>query len=75
MVRRNRISNEFNNKLVISADAFIQNWDNYKYYGVHPVEIKQHEESAQEFEYTPSRKPERPFFKTDFLTDWELITC
>jgi len=57
------ISNEFNNKLVVSADAFMQNWDSYKYYGVHPLEIKNSFRVGAGLEYTPSKKPEDSFLK------------
>jgi hypothetical protein len=56
-------SNEFNDKLVIAADAFMQNWDNYKYYGIHPIEIKNSMKLGFGMEYTPSKKPEDSFIK------------
>jgi hypothetical protein len=52
------ISNEFNNKLVVAADFYMQQWDNYKYYGTHPVEIKNNMRVGLGFEYTPSKKLE-----------------
>jgi hypothetical protein len=55
-------SNEFNNKLIVAADFFMQQWDNYKYYGVHPVEIKNNMRVGLGFEYTPSKKPEDSYF-------------
>lgn len=57
------ISNEFNNKLVVAADVYMQNWDDYKYYDVHPVEIKNNFRAGIGFEYTPSKKAEDSFIK------------
>jgi hypothetical protein len=56
------ISNEFNDKFIIAADFYMQQWDNYKYYGVHPVEIKNNMRVGLGFEYTPSKKLEDPYF-------------
>jgi hypothetical protein len=57
------ISNEFNKKLVVAADVFMQNWNSYKYYGVHPPEIKNSLRIGAGLEYTPSKKIEDPFLK------------
>jgi hypothetical protein len=57
------ISNEFNNKLVVAADVYMQNWDNYKYYEVHPPEIKNNFRAGLGIEYTPSKRIEDPFIK------------
>jgi hypothetical protein len=56
------ISNEFNDRLVVAADFYMQQWDNYKYYGIHPVEIKNNMRLGLGFEYTPSRKLEDAYF-------------
>lgn len=52
------LSNEFNNKLVVAADFYMQQWDSYKYYGTHPVEIKNNMKIGLGVEYTPSKKYE-----------------
>ena len=57
------ISNEINNRLIIAADFIYQNWDNYKYYGSHPSEIKNSYKAALGIEFTESKKPEAEFFK------------
>lgn len=56
------ISNEFNNKLIVAADFYMQQWDNYKYYGAHPVEIKNNMRVGLGFEYTPSKRLEDSWF-------------
>ncbi len=56
------ISNEFNDKLILAADLYMQQWDNYKYYGTHPVEIKNSMKLGLGMEYTPSKKFEDGFF-------------
>jgi hypothetical protein len=56
------LSNEFNDRLVLAADIFMQQWDNYKYYGTHPDEIKNSMKLGLGMEYTPSKKPEDAFF-------------
>lgn len=56
------VSNQFGNKLTIAADVFIQKWDNFKYYGTHPVEIKNSMKAGLGFEYTPSKKLEAPYW-------------
>lgn len=56
------ISNRFGEKLTVAADFYMQQWDNYKYYGTHPVEIKNNMRVGLGFEYTPSEKLEDPFF-------------
>jgi hypothetical protein len=56
------VSNEFNDRLVLAADIFMQQWDNYKYYGTHPDEIKNSMKLGLGMEYTPSKKPEDAFF-------------
>lgn len=57
------ISNEFNNKLTVAADVYMQNWDNYKYYGTHPAEIKNNLRAGLGIEYTPSKKFADPYYK------------
>lgn len=57
------LSNAFNEKLVVAADLYMQNWNSYKYYGVHPDEIKNNFRAGLGFEYTPSAKIEDPYFK------------
>jgi long-subunit fatty acid transport protein len=57
------ISNEFNNKYVVAADVYMQNWSSYTYYGVHPDEIKNNFRAGLGFEYTPSKKIEDSYFK------------
>ncbi len=57
------VSNEFNEKLVVAADVYMQNWDSYKYYDVHPDEIKNNLRAGLGIEYTPSRKLDDPFIK------------
>lgn len=52
------ISNEFNEKLVVAADFYMQQWDNYKYYGTHPTEIKNSMRMGLGMEYTPSKRQE-----------------
>lgn len=55
------IANTFNNKLVVAADVYYQKWDDYKYYGTHPVEIKNSLKIGAGLEYTASKKIEDPF--------------
>lgn len=57
------ISNEFNHRLIVAADVYFQQWDNYKYYGTHPAEIKNNMKVGVGLEYTPSKKLEDPYFK------------
>jgi hypothetical protein len=56
------ISNIFNEKLVLAADFFMQQWDNYKYYGTHPDKIKNSMKIGLGMEYTPSERFEDGFF-------------
>ncbi len=56
------ISNTFNNKLTVAADVFYQKWDDYKYYGTHPEEIKNSMKMGLGFEYTPSKKLESAYW-------------
>ncbi len=55
------ISNEFKNNLVLAADVYYQNWDTYKYYGVHPGEFKNSMRVGAGIEWTPSIRIEDPF--------------
>ncbi len=57
------LSNTFNKTLLIAADLYFQQWDNYKYYGIHPVEIKNSMKAGIGLEYTPSVKLEDPYIK------------
>lgn len=57
------ISNVFNKRLTAAADFLIQNWDNYKYYGSHPDEIKNSMRIGAGIEFTDSRKLEDPYYK------------
>ncbi|RPI16464.1 MAG: hypothetical protein EHM58_11875 [Ignavibacteriae bacterium] len=62
------ISNEFNDKLVVAADFYMQNWDNYKIRNssgieTHPVEIKSNMRVGAGLEYTPSKKLESSLFE------------
>ncbi len=62
------ISNTFSNNIVIAADIFMQQWDNYKIQSadgseVHPAEIQNNFKAGLGFEYTPSKKYEAPFFQ------------
>ncbi|MBZ0203581.1 MAG: hypothetical protein K8I03_11255 [Ignavibacteria bacterium] len=57
------LSNTFNKTLLIAADVYFQQWDNYKYYGTHPVEIKNSMKAGIGLEYTPSVKLEDPYIK------------
>lgn len=57
------ISNEFNDKLVAAADVFMQDWNSYKYYDVHPVEIKSNLRAGLGIEYTPSKRIEDSYYK------------
>ena len=57
------ISNEFGNSLIVAADLFFQKWDDYKYYDVHPTEIKNSMRVGLGLEYTPSKKLDESFFK------------
>lgn len=55
------ISKEFNNRLILAADFIYRNWDNYKYYGQHPGEIKNSYKAGVGVEFTESNKPDAPF--------------
>lgn len=55
------ISNMFNNRLIVAADFYMQQWDNLKYYDYHPPEIKNNMKVGLGFEYTHSRKLEDPY--------------
>lgn len=55
------IANTFNNKLVVAADVYYQKWDDFKYYGTHPIEIKNSLKVGAGLEYTPSKKIEDPY--------------
>lgn len=57
------ISNTFNNTILVAADVYFQQWDNYKYYGTHPLEIKNSMKAGIGLEYTPSVKLEDPYIK------------
>jgi hypothetical protein len=50
-------------RVTIAADVFMQNWDNYKYYGVHPVEIKNNMRIGAGLEFVSSRKIDDPWYK------------
>jgi hypothetical protein len=56
-------SNTFNERLIVAADLFMQNWDSYKYYGKHPVEIKNSMRIGAGIEFTDSKKLEDPYYK------------
>jgi len=57
------ISNTFNDRLLVAADFYMQNWDNYKYYGKHPDEIKNSMRLGAGIEFTDSKNPEDSYFK------------
>lgn len=57
------LSNSFFNSLVVAADVLFQNWNQYKYYGSHPDEIKNSVRGGIGAEYTPSTKLEDPLYK------------
>jgi hypothetical protein len=57
------ISYIISKKLTVAADFFMQNWDNYKYYEVHPAEIKNNMKIGAGFEYIPSKKANASFFQ------------
>jgi hypothetical protein len=57
------ITNEFNDRLIVAADVYFQQWDKFKYYGYHPAEIKNSMRAGLGFEYTPSKKLEDPLYK------------
>jgi len=57
------LSNEFSNSLIVAADFFFQNWDDYKSYGTHPPEIKNNFRIGLGAEYTPSNKLDDPIYK------------
>lgn len=57
------ISNEFGNSLTVAADVLFQKWDDYKYYDVHPPEIKNSIRAGLGLEYTPSKKLDDPVYK------------
>jgi hypothetical protein len=57
------ISNVFGDKLVVSADVLFQKWDDYKYYDVHPPEIKNSLRLGAGLEFTPSKKFDDPMYK------------
>jgi hypothetical protein len=56
------ISNQFGKKLTVAADFYMQRWDDYKHYGVHPVEIKNSMKAGLGLEYTPSKKLEDSYW-------------
>jgi len=56
-------SNVFNNRLTVAADFYMQNWDNYKYYGIHPGELKNSMRIGAGIEFTDSKKPEDAYYK------------
>lgn len=56
------ITNEFNDKLIIAADVFMQQWNNFKYYDVHPDKVKNNMRVGLGMEYTPSKRLEDPIF-------------
>jgi hypothetical protein len=53
----------FSKKLTVAADIFMQNWDNYKYYDVHPAEIKNNIRIGAGLEYVPSKKLDAAFYE------------
>jgi len=57
------ISNEFANSLIVSADVLFQKWADYKYYDVHPPEIRNSLRLGAGLEYTPSKKLNASFFQ------------
>jgi hypothetical protein len=57
------ISNEFANSLLVSADVLFQKWADYKFYDVHPPEIRNSLRVGAGLEYTPSKKLDAPFYK------------
>jgi hypothetical protein len=62
------ISNTFSNNLVVAADVFMQQWDNYKIQyadgtETHPAEIQNNFRAGLGLEYTPSKKYESSYFK------------
>lgn len=61
------VSNEFNDKLVVAGDFFMQNWDNYKIkYSdgseIHPSGIRNNMRIGLGLEFTPSKKIESPIY-------------
>ena len=56
------ISNTFNGKLTVAADFFMQNWDSYKNYGIHPDKIKNSMRLGAGLEYNPSIRLEDPYY-------------
>ena len=57
------ISNEFANSLIVSADVLFQKWSDYKYYDIHPPEIRNSLRVGAGLEYTPSKKLDASFFQ------------
>lgn len=55
------LTNEFKNGLLIAADVYFQQWDNFKFFGVHPEEIKNSMKAGLGLEYTPSKRLEDPY--------------
>lgn len=57
------ITNEFNPRFIMSADVLFQNWDKYKFYDVHPSEIKNSMRFGMGAEYTESKKIDDAYYK------------
>ncbi len=55
--------------LTVAADVFFQKWDDYKFYDVHPSEIKNSLRVGAGLEYTPSKKRQTRF-TGGCLTGW-----
>jgi hypothetical protein len=57
------IANTFGRTLTISADAYYQRWDDYKFYGEHPDEIKNSMRLGLGMEYVPSISSTASYFR------------
>jgi hypothetical protein len=57
------ISNTFNERLIVAADFYMQNWDNYKNYGIKSDRIRNSMRIGGGLEFTDSKRLEDPYFK------------
>jgi hypothetical protein len=55
------VANDFG-KLLVSADVYMQNWNSFKYYGVHPSEIQNNFRAGLGLEFTPSKRFTDPYY-------------
>jgi len=57
------ISNIFNERLTVAADFYMQNWDSYKNYDVHPDNIRNSMRIGAGIEFNDSKRLEDPYYK------------